>query len=84
MKDDKIVDLADLQDGAILLRMRDVASILQLGESTVKAMVQRGELPVVRCGRAVRVPRRELEAWVSQRTEWATTGSIVDWLRGAA
>lgn len=67
----------------ILLRVREVASLLRLGESTVKAMVQRGELPVVRCGRAVRVPRQELEEWVVQRTERAS-GSVVDWLRRIA
>lgn len=67
----------------ILLRIREVALLLRLGESTVKAMVQRGELPVVRCGRAIRVPRRELEEWAAQRTERASS-SVVDWLRRIA
>lgn len=67
----------------ILLRVREVALLLGLGESTVKAMMQRGELPVVRCGRAVRIPRGELEAWVAQRTERASA-SVIDWLRKTA
>lgn len=46
---------ADMDNGTepILLRIREVAQLLRLGESTVKVMVQRGELPIVRCGRAV-------------------------------
>lgn len=63
----------------ILLRIPEAALVLRLGESTVKGMVHRGELPVVRCGRAVRVPRRELEEWVAQRTEHAN-GWLPEWL----
>lgn len=75
----------DMDNGseATLLRIREVALLLRLGESTVKAMVQRGELPVVRCGRAVRIPRRELKEWVAQRTERAS-GLVVDWFQKVA
>lgn len=63
------------QDG-LLLTIPEVAETLRLGVSTVKLMVRRGELPVVRCGRAVRVPRSALQEWVAHRTErpdWSTS-----------
>lgn len=53
----------------LLLTIPEAAEALRLGVSTVKLMVRRGELPVVRCGRAVRVPRTALREWVAQRTE---------------
>jgi excisionase family DNA binding protein len=31
-------------------------------------MIAREELPVVRIGRAVRIPRRDLERWITART----------------
>jgi hypothetical protein len=32
-------------------------------------MLARGELPVFRIGRVVRIPRRELERWVDEAVE---------------
>jgi excisionase family DNA binding protein len=58
-----------MADTAILLRVGEAAELLRLGESTVKLMIRRGELPVVRYGRAVRIPRGDLEKWVADRTE---------------
>jgi excisionase family DNA binding protein len=54
---------------ALLLTVPEAAAVLRLSASTLKLMIRRGELPVVRCGRAVRIPRRELELWVANRTE---------------
>lgn len=51
-----------------LLRPEDVQSILRIGRSKVYEMIARGELPVVRIGRAVRIPRDELERWVAEHT----------------
>lgn len=52
----------------LLLRLPEAAEVLGLGRSTLYALVARGELPVVRMGRSVRVPAAALEAWVSQNT----------------
>jgi excisionase family DNA binding protein len=52
-----------------LLRAPEVARRLDLGESTVRQMMRRGELPVVRFGRAVRVPARALEIYIERRIE---------------
>ncbi|MGH7882612.1 MAG: helix-turn-helix domain-containing protein [Candidatus Dormibacteraceae bacterium] len=53
----------------LLLTIPEAAGLLSLGVSTVKLLIRRGELPVVRCGRAVRVPREDLGEWVTRRKE---------------
>lgn len=54
---------------SLLLTIPEAAEALRLGTSSVKQMVRSGELPVVRYGRAVRIPRTGLEQWVASRTE---------------
>jgi excisionase family DNA binding protein len=56
-------------DDRLLLRLPEVAARLGLGRTTVYDLVQRGELPVVRVGRAVRVPVGALQRWVERQTE---------------
>ena len=56
-------------DDRLLLRLPEVATRLGLGRSTVYDLIQRGELPVVRVGRAVRVPVGALQRWVERQTE---------------
>lgn len=57
-----------------LLRPEEVQNILRIGRSKVYEMIARGELPVIRIGRAVRVPRSELERWIDERTTgWRPT-----------
>ena len=51
-----------------LLRADEVAEALGIGRTKTNEMLASGELPVVRIGRAVRVPRDLLEAWVRERT----------------
>jgi excisionase family DNA binding protein len=53
----------------LLLRLPEAARALGLGRSTIYQLVQRGELPVVRVGRAVRVPAEALREWVARQTE---------------
>ena len=53
----------------LLLRLPEVAARLGLGRTTVYDLVQRGDLPVVRVGRAVRVPVDALQRWVERQTE---------------
>jgi excisionase family DNA binding protein len=54
--------------GPLLLRAGEVARLLGLGRSTVFALLAAGELPVIRIGRSVRVPRAALERWIDERT----------------
>ena len=56
----------------LLLKVADVAQLLGLGRSKVFAMLAAGELPVIRMGRSVRVPRAALERWIVERTQDAS------------
>jgi excisionase family DNA binding protein len=55
----------------ILMRPSEVAAALGLSRSMVTLMVARGELPVVRFGKAVRIPREDLERLLEERKERA-------------
>ncbi len=57
---------------SILLRAEEVAELLGLGRTKVFEMIAAGELPTVRIGRCVRIPRVALEQWVSSLTRPAT------------
>ena len=52
----------------LLLKAADVGKLLGLGRSKVFAMVAAGQLPAIRIGRSVRVPREALERWVREQT----------------
>lgn len=49
----------------MLLTVRDVEAELQLGRTRTYELVRSGELPVIRLGRIVRIPRDALERWVA-------------------
>lgn len=55
----------------LLLTATEVAARLSLGRSKVYEMIARRELPVVKIGSAVRVPRQALEEWIESHTEAA-------------
>ena len=52
----------------LLLRVDQVGELLQIGRTHVWEMIWAGELPLVRLGRSVRIPRDRLERWVVERT----------------
>jgi excisionase family DNA binding protein len=52
----------------VLLDSRDVSRLLGLGRTKVFEMMARSELPVIRIGRCVRVPREALMEWISSET----------------
>lgn len=51
-----------------LLDSREVSRVLGIGRTKVFQMMARAELPVVRVGRCVRVPRAALDQWMQSRT----------------
>jgi putative molybdopterin biosynthesis protein len=62
-----------------LLTVREVARRLSLGRATTYPLVQRGELPSVRIGRAVRVPAQALDRWVAEHTAGGGHGAAQRW-----
>jgi excisionase family DNA binding protein len=55
----------------LLLKAEEVAKLLGMGRTKVYEMMGAGELPVVRIGSAVRVPRQRLLDWIEEHTEKA-------------
>lgn len=52
----------------MLLTVRDVEAELQLGRTRTYELLRSGELPVIRLGRALRVPRHALRRWIDSQT----------------
>ncbi len=65
----EVSDMQSTRDEAELLRAEEVARVLGVGRSKVFEMFRTGDLPVVRMGRCVRVPRSALAAWIEAQTE---------------
>ena len=51
---------------SMLLTVRDVAVALRLDRTRTYALLRSGEIPVIRVGRAVRVPRDGLHRWIEE------------------
>jgi excisionase family DNA binding protein len=56
-------------------RVRDVASKLSLSERFVYGAIESGDLPAVRLGRAVRIPRDAFEKWLADKEAQAKEDS---------
>lgn len=63
----------EIDDGQLLLTVREAATVLAIGRTTLYELIGDGQLRTVRIGRAVRVPRAELEAFVERRCQ---TGGV--------
>ena len=57
-----------IQNEAELLRVSEAAIILAVSRTKVYEMAERGEIPIVRIGTPVRVPRRRLVEWIEAQT----------------
>jgi len=51
-----------------LLTVPEAAKFLRIGRNLAYELVARGEMPAVRLGRVIRVPRAGLEQWLEQRS----------------
>lgn len=67
------VHLADCPD---VLTVPEAASILRLSRNGVYAAVQAGQLPVIRMGRRILVPRAALEQLLSVASKTSTTDEV--------
>jgi excisionase family DNA binding protein len=61
-------------DDLVLLRGAEVARVLSVSRSRAYQMMSDGTLPVLRMGRAVRVPKRALTKWVEANTRAGVEG----------
>lgn len=61
--------MAETTNERLLLTVEEAAQRLGIGRTLAWRLVQAGQLPSVRLGRCVRVPRRELEVWVQAQRQ---------------
>ena len=52
-----------------LLRIPEVCESLGLSRSKVEALIDTGELPIVRVGKSVRIVAKDLSLWVDKLKE---------------
>ncbi len=52
----------------MLLTVRDVEAELQLGRTRTYKLIRSGQIPVVRLGRSVRIPRDALRRWIDDHS----------------
>ena len=56
-----------MNNGAkLLLNVQEASELLGVGTALVYEMVRRDEIPHIRLGRLVKIPRQALEAWIAQ------------------
>ncbi len=53
-----------MTDDAVLLTVREAAAVLRISRNLAYELVARGEIPAVRLGRVIRVPRTALDHWL--------------------
>jgi excisionase family DNA binding protein len=71
MRREEVKQVEQSSDSPQLLKAFEVAKILGLGRTKVYEMMAGGQLPVVKIGTAVRVPRKRLLAWIEENTQEA-------------
>ena len=55
----------------LVLSIPEAAAVLRLSRTKVYQLIDVEGLPIVRFGRAVRVPRASLQRWIEQRMQSA-------------
>ena len=50
-----------------VLKLKDVAALLKVGEKTVYSMAQTGELPAFKVRGQWRFSRKDIDAWIEQQ-----------------
>ena len=49
------------------MKVQEVAEVLRIARSRAYELVAEGQIPAVRIGRSVRVPRDELDRWLADQ-----------------
>ena len=68
LADDMTAERRSSENEPELLRVTEAAKLLALSRTKVYEMAERAEIPVVRIGSAVRIPRRRLLEWIDGHT----------------
>ena len=63
--------------GRLLLSVKEASELLGVGRGLVYEMVAQDQLPHVRLGRLIKLPRRGLEDWVERQSTVAGDGDVV-------
>ena len=63
----------------VLLTVRDVQEVTQLGRTKIYELMRDGQLPYLRIGRSVRIRREVLEAWLAKLEEELRQEMSLDW-----
>lgn len=58
-----------MESNSLLLKVSEVAALLRVSQNLVYELVAQGQLPVIRLGRVIRVPRTALERWIEQQAQ---------------
>ncbi len=61
-----------------LLTVPEVAQKLRIGRSLCWRMVEKGDLPSVKLGRAVRCPEGELQRWIETHTRGGADHGVAE------
>lgn len=61
-----------------MLRVADVARYLGVSVQRGYQLVKGGQIPAVRVGGAIRIPRAAWERWLSEKTEAACRAVLTD------
>jgi len=59
--------IAKQADSKLLLSIAEAAEKLSLGRTKTCELILAGEFPIVKVGRAIRIPARALEEWVEKK-----------------
>ncbi len=52
-----------------LLTVEEMAEILRIGRSSAYELCRQNEIPVIRIGRSIRIPKKALLDWIEQKSK---------------
>jgi excisionase family DNA binding protein len=55
-----------MNDDQLLLTVPETAKLLRISRNLAYELVARGQIPAIRLGRVIRVPRSTLEHWLTE------------------
>ena len=65
-----VLEKSSVDQTRILLRVQEAADMLSVSRAKMyELLAANNEIPVVRIGHSIRVPRAALETWVNDQTE---------------